>query len=812
MTEPRDSTPPSLSTLPAPEEQLRRLWQRDERPDVWRFLAPLGDLPPAVLVAVLAIDQQQRWQHGERVPAEDYLRRCPVLAADIERALELVYGEFLLREALGEAPRLGEYAERFPKYADRLRTQIELHQALDRATGIVGSSPVFPGPDGFPAIEGYEVLAELGRGGMGVVYRARQTRMDRLVALKVIRPEALKAPAAVERFQREARLAAKLAHPNVVTVFDSGAAGNTHYLVMEYLEGTDLASLLRQMGSVPVGDACNYVRQAALGLQHAFEQGLVHRDVKPSNLMLTKAGIIKVMDLGLARAVSSADAAATEGLTGAGALLGTADYIAPEQALNPRHVDICADIYSLGCTLYQLLAGRVPFPGATVAEKLLAHQMQQPEPVERVRLALPEGLAHVVRTMMAKKPEQRYQAPAEVARALEPFACGVGPGTVRRTVPVVPAAARVPIAELVGPRSAPAPVQAATLPASPATPLRERVKAVARSRRMLLTGIGCVGLVAAVLGVVVLSAALSGLAKRADSHPTLAGQAVARPGPLDCTATGLSTAEVQEAQAAWAKYLGRPVEEEVEIAPGVKMAFVLVPPGKFLMGSPESEKERNPDEVPHEVTLTEPFYLGRCEVTQAQYAAVQVARQDPDPSFFKGTDLPVEHVNWPEASAYADTLTTKGASGLLYRLPTEAEWEYACRGGRPFSQPFGIGNGTSLSSDQANFNGEHPFGGAAPGKNLQRTSPVGSYPANAFGLHDMHGNVREWCSDWYGEYLAGKATNPSGPPQGSARVTRGGCWHNRAAYCRASGRGWCEPAGRGDILGFRLVAIPSGGK
>jgi formylglycine-generating enzyme required for sulfatase activity len=170
----------------------------------------------------------------------------------------------------------------------------------------------------------------------------------------------------------------------------------------------------------------------------------------------------------------------------------------------------------------------------------------------------------------------------------------------------------------------------------------------------------------------------------------------------------------------------------------------------------------------------------------------------------------VESVTWKEASEYAESLTKKRASGLVYRLPTEAEWEYSCRGGRLFSQPFGIGNGTSLSSDQANFDGRHPYGGAAEGKYLEKTSPVGSYLPNAFGLYDMHGNVYEWCADWYGPYAAGNATNPGGPSEGSSRVIRGGSWFHDAEYCRAAERHGDEPGARHDDLGFRLARVPSG--
>jgi formylglycine-generating enzyme required for sulfatase activity/tRNA A-37 threonylcarbamoyl transferase component Bud32 len=668
-------------------------------------------------------------------------------------------------------------------------------------------------------LDRYVLLDLLGQGGMGAVYRARQTRMDRVVALKVIRPETLKAPTAVERFQREARLAAKLAHPNVVTVFDSGAAGDTHFLVMEYIEGIDLARLLKERGSLPVAEACVYVRQAALGLQHAFEQGLVHRDIKPANLMRTKQGVIKVMDLGLARAVSTADATATTGLTGTGVVMGTADYLAPEQARNATQVDIRADIYSLGCALYQLLAGRVPFPGETFTEKLIAHQMQEPEPVEKARAGLPRGLAQVVRTMMAKKPERRYQTPAEVARDLEPFAGGAGPGAGCRPVP---AAAEMATAEPIRtPRGAAAP----GVDRGSGSALRQRAGTFARLPGGLVGVVGCLGLLlvlGAVLGVVFSTA----LPDRGDSRPTSIRQpqaaaatfpeaAEARPPLLDCTGPdGTSIAAVKGAQGAWARYLGRQVNEEDEIAPGVKMTFVLVPPGKFHMGSPPGEPDRNPFrpeddvEAQHEVTLTAPFYLGKYEVTQAQYEAV--LGPDENPSTSKGPDLPVEKVTWPEARAYADRLTKQRADALVYRLPTEAEWEYACRGGRPGSLPFGVGDGTSLSSHQANFAGDFPYGNGAKGEYLGQARRVGWYPANALGLADMHGNVWEWCADWFAPYPVGKATNPTGPAEGERRIFRGGGWKASGQYCRAAVRFRVLPESRIVDLGFRLARVPPG--
>jgi formylglycine-generating enzyme required for sulfatase activity len=288
------------------------------------------------------------------------------------------------------------------------------------------------------------------------------------------------------------------------------------------------------------------------------------------------------------------------------------------------------------------------------------------------------------------------------------------------------------------------------------------------------------------------------------------GQRTTAPALLDCTGEeGRTAAEVKEAQEAWAKYLGRQVEEEDELAPGVKMKFVLVPPGTFLMGSLEGELGRSTSETQHEVTITRPFFLGKFEVTQAQYEALGKENK----SRFKGADLPVENVSWVEVDAFARELSQKKAGAkLLYRLPTEAEWEYACRGGRSSSQPFGIGGGRSLSSREANFEGNFPYGEAAKGPFLEKTSEVGKYEANALGLHDMHGNVWEWCGDWFAGYPSGKFTDPQGPEREKGfpfRVYRGGSWADFAKRCRAAERSFLRPDLRDDILGFRLARVPS---
>jgi uncharacterized protein (TIGR02996 family) len=264
----------------------------------------------------------------------------------------------------------------------------------------------------------------------------------------------------------------------------------------------------------------------------------------------------------------------------------------------------------------------------------------------------------------------------------------------------------------------------------------------------------------------------------------------------------------------------RPVVPEVVNSIGMRRA--LIPPGRFRMGSPSGEKERGSEEAAHEVGITRPFYLGVFPVTQGQWLGVM----GNNPSRFCATgegkeavegmdtsDFPVEQVSWEDAQAFLAKLTAlpeEKEKGWHYRLPSEAEWEYACRGGASSSTPFCFGR--SLSSAQANFNGEYPYGGAEKGPNLGRTCPVGSYPPNAWGLFDLPGNVWEWCQDWFDEDYYGKspAQDPLGPSDGSDRVFRGGGWGGFGRHCRAAGRGRRSPSFRVSVLGFRLAAVPRG--
>jgi serine/threonine protein kinase len=283
--------------------------------------------------------------------------------------------------------------------------------------------------DGF-VMGQYRILDELGRGGMGRVYKAEHMTMGRVVALKILSPNLTKTERARQLFHREVKAAAKLSHPNIVTAFDANQVGDRCFLVLEYVDGPNLQDLVKEKGLLPVAQACDYVRQAALGLQHAHDLGMVHRDVKPHNLLVQPAAaagvpsVVKILDFGLARLGAAEDGADGDSIETKNTVMGTPDYMPPEQARSLHDVDGRSDVYSLGCTLYYLLTGQVPFPGGTTMEKLVRHNTEPPKSVTELRPDVPAEVAAVVRKMMAKKPEDRYPSAAELAAALAPFSGG----------------------------------------------------------------------------------------------------------------------------------------------------------------------------------------------------------------------------------------------------------------------------------------------------------------------------------------------------------------------------------------------------
>jgi serine/threonine-protein kinase len=311
----------------------------------------------------------------------------------------------------------------------------------------------------------YQLLDRVGRGGVSEVFKAWDTARGRIVALKVLRQHLADQPDAIRQFHREREAVTRLSHPSIIKTFDAAAVGGVHYFAMELVEGMDLDRFVQRVGPLPVEQALDYVRQVAQGLQHAHQLGLVHRDVKPANLFLLHPplpaessarkgpdSVVKIIDWGLARLLPGPGEAAGSTSHGSaeeeGLLIGTADYIAPEQARDASIVDTRADIYSLGCTLYYLLTGRPPFAGPTLMKKLLQHQEQEPEDIQQLRPDIPEEAAQVLRRMMQKRPEDRYPIPLLLVAALRRFCPRtVGTSITPRPGTLVPPRGAAPVVQ-----------------------------------------------------------------------------------------------------------------------------------------------------------------------------------------------------------------------------------------------------------------------------------------------------------------------------------------------------------------------------
>jgi serine/threonine-protein kinase len=372
---------------------------------------------------------------------------------------------------------------------------------------------IFLGKGGGLQLGPFLLLERIGEGGMGQVYKARQKLLNRFVALKVIRKECLGNPKSVLRFLREIRAASQLCHPHIVRAYDADQVNGTYYFAMEFIEGSDLSNLVKDNGPLPVDQACEYIRQAALGLQHASERGMVHRDIKPANLLVTRAvssdrrrssgairrpdlnakrssaaiprpdleypwGVVKILDMGLARCVDPHTGTSGTVLTQDGTIMGTPEFIAPEQARDAHQSDTRADLYSLGCTMYYLLSGQAPFPNGSFTEKLLHHQFDAPDPLPLVRrenllarhgstgplngneqmLYVPKPIVDVVSRLMEKKPEDRFQTPQDLAGTLQTLLQQWSDGTIPRR------AAELPNTVLINPSAVPA-AAAVLLPA-----------------------------------------------------------------------------------------------------------------------------------------------------------------------------------------------------------------------------------------------------------------------------------------------------------------------------------------------------------
>jgi serine/threonine protein kinase len=399
----------------------------------------------------LRVDQQQRWQAGDYVSVDDYLRQYPALASSADQLSDLILSEMVLREARGETPKFEDYLRRYPQCASQLTHRFRSELAtivpsadlttidqsaplarsasvletvqLDEAGQLLAQETAFQ--QGVPQIPGYRIVSELGRGGMGVVYRAKQLSANRDVALKVVRNDVLDTLAAdtrqttLNRFQHEAHAAAKLEHENLVPVYDVGDSGSLRYYAMRFIEGTSLYDMIRHK-ALSNRDAARYIEPVARGLHYAHQQGVLHRDLKPHNIIIeAKTDQPRLTDFGLAKFIEQRNE-----LTHAGEVMGTPSYMSPEQARDSGRVTPLADVYSLGAALYHVLTSRPPFQAANVAETLRQVFDEDPVPPRRLNSAIDRDLETICLKCLQKEPSRRYESAQALADDLKRYLNG----------------------------------------------------------------------------------------------------------------------------------------------------------------------------------------------------------------------------------------------------------------------------------------------------------------------------------------------------------------------------------------------------
>jgi formylglycine-generating enzyme required for sulfatase activity/tRNA A-37 threonylcarbamoyl transferase component Bud32 len=588
----------------------------------------------------------------------------------------------------------------------------------------------------------YKINSELGRGGMATVYLAHDIKFDTHVAVKVLNKEYVHNDNIRKRFLAEARNMFRMSHPNIIKVTDLIDDGDTVAFVMEYIEGETLKEYLERKGKLSDDEIKLLFTQMLDAVGYVHEQNLVHRDIKPSNFMLDKKGKVKLMDFGIAKNTDANSAEYTQ--TGTGMQMGTPMYMSPEQVKSSKEVGPASDIYSLGVVLWQMVSGRKPYNSNTLSTVEIHIKILQDilSPTQTIWDSLIEKATQ-------KDFHQRYAHAAEFKQAIEHINVPSPVSGSDKTVLDYIASKKVKSSSDEDKSSS-----ETNLAPSP-KPQALRPKKSNLAKKVFLSF--------SLLVIVVLAGSLI----RSEWQRNLENETT-----IDSTTIPAS-----------------PLSGELAIE------WANIPAGTFTMGSPQSEAYRRDDETQHEVTL-DGFKMSKYEVTFTQYDAFcdATGRSKPIDNGWGRGKRPVINVSWDDAKAFA---AWAGA-----QLPTEAQWEYACRAGS--QTPFNTGG--CLSTNVANYDGNYPYSGCNSGAYTEKTMAVGSYAANSWGLHNMHGNVWEWCADWYSNYPTSALTNPQGPSTGSFRMVRGGSLGSRAQYCRSAYRGGYAPDFRNFNIGFRLVS------
>lgn len=605
----------------------------------------------------------------------------------------------------------------------------------------------------------YIIQEKLGAGGMGQVYKAYHPEDAKLVAIKVILPQGKLDAESVKRFEREVKASEKLVHPNIIAVLDSGSSKGSLFMVMELIQGKDLFELINEKGKLAIKEAVAYIIQAARALEHAHANGVIHRDIKPANLIADSQGLLKLVDMGLAKFRTEGSEQIVSMLTNNTAIMGSADFMSPEQTVSTKNVDVRSDIYSLGASFYFLLTAKVMYPQKATFSKLISHRQAPISSLKFMRPEVSQKLDNIYTKMVAKKVEDRYQSMTELILDLEAL------GKESTIQNLLKQDAVLNPFQVNG-------VNFLDLDDNSIKPIKRA--GIFSNRKISLF---CAGLLVLVgLLFVILFIPKITLVKNDLNNTNDAQDAFLEP-PFDFN-------QAQEAQQSLAKTLGLAVETSVDLGRGVNLAMILIPQGKFIMGSPLLELGHKDDELQHQVVFSRPYSVGKYEVTQEQWEAVM----GDNPSQTKGAKLPVTNISWNDCQNFISKLNAKTESN--YRLPTEAEWEYACRSGAKFA--YSVGD--KITKNDANY-----------GNVKGGVKPVGSYIPNAFGLYDMHGNVWEFCSDWYGAYSASKSLDPMGVKNGTDHVLRGGSFFVDGLLLRSSTRDFVAPDFYNVVIGFRLV-------
>jgi formylglycine-generating enzyme required for sulfatase activity len=639
----------------------------------------------------------------------------------------------------------------------------------------------------------YEIVESIGAGGMGRVYRARDTRLGRDVALKVLPREASQDRTLQLRFQREARAASALNHPNIVSVYDVGYEGSTFYIVTELVVGESLRSMIDR-GSVPVHRVIAIGSQIAEGVAAAHAAGIVHRDLKPENVMLTRDGRAKVLDFGLAKHTRSLvkDAASLQSLrmTAPDTVMGTVGYMSPEQ-IRAQAVDHRSDIFSLGAILSEMMTGKPAFTGSSAFEILGVILFKE----DASDLPL-SGIERVIRRCLEKEPDRRFQNASDLAFALQQSVSTSALGATALPAAALPAAA----------------LPATALPA-------------VKSRHPVMWWTGG----ALLLAIAAWVAFWHPLAPRR-TPPAQVAQPVAvqaTQGDVQSPAGKTSSA----ADGTQSKGIVRPkvpvVPAKEIVTPGATrinpvdgQRYVWIPPGTFQMGCSPGDTDCSSTERPaHQVTLSSGFWMGQTELTVGaykRYANATGKQMPPEPRLqtkvlnpgWADERQPIVNVTWDQAKDYC------GWAGM--RLPTEAEWEWAARGGTTGAR---YGNLADIAWYSDN-SGARPFDESSNSDFDTNSSPardrllangnalkqVGLKKPNSYGLYDMLGNVWEPVEDWFGPYNgAAERSDPTGPASGQSHVLRGGAWGRSAKVTRVSSRANNGGSGSNSFVGFRCV-------